>query len=163
VRAPCPVRGGGPGLLQKTRETDMQTRRTFLIAGLAAPMLARRGRAADDTLRLRELYERRGTGLSELAAKLVGQRISVDGFMAPPLKAESRFFVLTKMPMAVCPFCESEAEWPNDILAVYTKRIVDVSPFNVKITTTGVLETGAYRDPDTGFVSMVRLTDASYG
>ena len=71
--------------------------------------------------------------------------------------------VLTKMPMAVCPFCESEAEWPNDILAVYTKRIVDVSPFNVKITTTGVLETGAYRDPDTGFVSMVRLTDASYG
>jgi len=48
--------------------------------------------------------------------------------------------------VAVCPFCESEAEWPNDILAVYTKRIVDVSPFNVKITTTGVLETGAYRD-----------------
>ena len=81
----------------------------------------------------------------------------------PPLKAESKFFVLTKMPMAVCPFCETEAEWPNDILAVYTKRIVDVIPFNKKITVSGVLELGGYRDPETGFLSMVRLSDANYG
>ena len=141
----------------------MQTRRTFLIAGLAAPMLARPGRAANETLRLRELYERRGTGLSELAAKLVGQRISVDGFMAPPLKAESRFFVLTKMPMAVCPFCESEAEWPNDILAVYTKRTLKTVPFNIRIVTSGELALGTYTDPELGFVSRVRLVDATYG
>jgi hypothetical protein len=63
--------------------------------------------------------------------------------------------------MAVCPFCETEAEWPSDILAVYTKRVVDVVPFNVKIETAGILQLGAYRDPDTGFLSMVRLTGAS--
>ena len=141
----------------------MQTRRHFLTSALAAPLLARPALAQDTPLKVRELYERRGNDLSELAVAREGERITVEGFMAPPLKAESKFFVLTKMPMAVCPFCETEAEWPNDILAVYTKRIVDVSPFNVKITTTGVLETGAYRDPDTGFLSMVRLDDATYG
>lgn len=138
------------------------TRRAFLASTLATPLLARPLRAADGAIRLRELYQRKGTGLSDMAETLVGTRIAVEGFMAPPLKAESRFFVLTKMPMAVCPFCESEAEWPNDILAVYTKRIVDVTPFNVKITATGVLETGPYRDPETGFLSLVRLTDAGF-
>ncbi|KAA8609349.1 hypothetical protein AL036_04160 [Salipiger aestuarii] len=143
----------------------MPTRRLFiaraLATPLAAPMLARPA-LADTSIRLRDLYRVRGTGLSDLARASAGQRLSVSGFMAPPLKAESRFFVLTKRPMAVCPFCESEADWPNDILAVYTKRVVDVSPFNVLITVSGVLELGSYRDPDTGFVSMVRLSDASY-
>lgn len=140
----------------------MQTRRKFILSAAAAPLFARAA-MADDAIKLRDLYERRGTGLSELAAELVGQRINVAGFMAPPLKAESNFFVLTKMPMSVCPFCETDAEWPNDILAVYTQRIVDVTPFNVGITVSGVLEVGSYRDPETGFVSLVRLMDARVG
>ncbi|EAU46014.1 hypothetical protein [Salipiger bermudensis] len=141
----------------------MQTRRHFLTSALAAPLLARPALAQDAPLKVRELYERRGNDLSELAVAREGERITVEGFMAPPLKAESKFFVLTKMPMAVCPFCETEAEWPNDILAVYTKRIVNVIPFNKKITVSGVLELGGYRDPETGFLSMVRLSDANYG
>ncbi len=140
----------------------MIDRRIFLGGALATPLLARPA-LAQDPIKLRDLYQTRGTGLSDLARESEGTRIAVDGFMAPPLKAESRFFVLTKRPMAVCPFCESEADWPNDILAVYTRRIVAVSPFNVRITVSGGLELGAYRDPDTGFVSMVRLTGASYG
>ena len=64
--------------------------------------------------------------------------------------------------MAVCPFCETEADWPDDILAVYTKRTVDVVPFNIRLQARGVLELGPYRDPETGFLSMVRLADASY-
>nr|WP_233152233.1 hypothetical protein [Marinibacterium profundimaris] len=137
------------------------TRRGFVTAAtatLAAPGLLR---AADAPVKLRDLYTRTGE-FSDLATSLEGTRIAVDGFMAPPLKAESRFFVLTKMPMAVCPFCETEAEWPDDILAVYTKRIVDVIPFNVRIVTRGLLELGAYRDEETGFLSMVRLDDAVY-
>lgn len=105
-----------------------------------------------------KLYESR-----EAADALIGQRITLEGFMAPPLKADAKFFVMTKMPMAVCPFCETEAEWPNDILAIYTKRRLKVVPFNVKIQARGVLETGSYTDPDTGFLSLVRLTDATYG
>ena len=82
--------------------------------------------------------------------------------MAPPLKVEINFFVLTKQPLSVCPFCETEADWPDDILAVYTKRIVRVLPFNLKIEVRGVLELGTAKDAETGFVSRVRLTDAKY-
>nr|WP_321457406.1 hypothetical protein [uncultured Cohaesibacter sp.] len=138
----------------------MLTRRTFLTASLASPMIIRSAYAAEGPLKLRYLYDRKA--ISDLAKANEGKRISVDGYMAPPLKAESKFFVLTRRPMSVCPFCESEAEWPNDILAVYTKRIVDVVPYNVKVVTSGILELGSYRDPETGFVSMVRLMNASY-
>ncbi|MHC9234603.1 hypothetical protein ACX9MO_03065 [Pseudooceanicola sp. 502str34] len=138
----------------------MFTRRTFLSAALSAHLIARPALAAQEVIKLRHLYDRKA--LSDLARASEGKRIAVDGYMAPPLKAESNFFVLTRRPMSVCPFCETEADWPNDILAVYTKRTVDVVPYNVKIVTSGVLELGAYRDPETGFLSMVRLVDASY-
>lgn len=82
--------------------------------------------------------------------------------MAPPLRAESSFFVLTRRPMAVCPFCNNAADWPSDIVAIYTKRVVDVIAFNIPISVTGILELGTYKDPEFGFVSRVRLSDASY-
>ncbi|WHZ35030.1 hypothetical protein [Sagittula sp. MA-2] len=137
-------------------------RRTALTTVLAAPfLLPTLARAADGPAKIRELYEKNGD-FSSFAQDASGSRILFEGFMAPPLKAESRFFVLTKRPMAVCPFCETEAEWPDDILAVYTKRIVDVEPFNVKLAVRGDLTLGAYKDPDTGFLSMARLTNATY-
>lgn len=138
----------------------MLTRRRFLLSALASPVLAAPAFAAEEVLKLRTLYDRKA--ISALAREKTGQRISVDGYMAPPLKAESSFFVLTRRPMSVCPFCETEAEWPNDIVAVYTKRIVDVVPYNVMIVASGVLEIGPMTDPETGFVSMVRLMDASF-
>ena len=143
----------------------MLTRRTLLTAAAALPLCAAaRAAPAADTdrvLKVREFYDRM-RGFSDTAESLDGERITVEGYMAPPLKAESRFFVLTKMPMSVCPFCETAAEWPDDIMAVYTKRTVDVIPFNVKIETRGVLELGEFRDPETGFVSLVRLVGATY-
>ena len=139
----------------------MLTRRRMMLA-TGSLAFVQPASAEEDAIRVRDLYNR-DRSFSDLAQSLQGQRITVEGFMAPPLKAESQFFVLTKMPMAVCPFCETEAEWPDDILAIYTKRVVKVIPFNVKIEARGVLELGSYTDPDTGFLSMVRLTDASYG
>lgn len=140
----------------------MITRRKLLTAAAALPF-ANTAHATDPdrVLKVREFYNRM-RGFSETAETLDGERITVEGFMAPPLKADSNFFVLTKMPMSVCPFCETAAEWPDDIMAVYTKRTVDVIPFNVKIETRGVLELGEFRDPETGFVSLVRLADATY-
>ena len=82
--------------------------------------------------------------------------------MAPPLRADSNFFVLTRRPMAVCPFCSSAMDWPTDIVAIHTKRLVKVIAFNIPIAVTGVLELGTYKDPEFGFVSRVRLADASY-
>ncbi|WP_321447501.1 twin-arginine translocation signal domain-containing protein [uncultured Cohaesibacter sp.] len=117
--------------------------------------------AAPKSIKMRELYNK-DLSFSDFAKEHEGQVISVNGFMAPPLKAESKFFVLTKMPMAVCPFCEPEADWPDDILAIYARRIVDVIPFNKRIVVDGRLHLGGYSDPETGFYSMVRLENAQY-
>lgn len=137
----------------------MPTRRRLLtfLAIACAPGL--RANAAE-ALRMRDLYEK-DLSFSELARRLEGERVEVRGFMAPPLKAQSKFFVLTKRPMATCPFCESEAEWPDDILAVFSRRVIDPIPFNVPVVGAGVLALGAHTDPETGFVSRVRLERAS--
>jgi len=137
-------------------------RRRFLVLAMALSLLP--GAAAaqgDEAIRLRDLYNK-DLSFSDLALSLEGQRIDVDGFMAPPLKAESAFFVLTKMPMAVCPFCEPGQTWPDDILAVYARRPVDVIPFNVPMRASGILELGDYTDPELGFYSRVRLVEATY-
>jgi len=138
-------------------------RRTLLLALPAAALLrAAPALAGDDTpIKLRDLYNR-DLGFSDRALAEQGNRVSIAGFMAPPLKADSVFFVLTKMPMAVCPFCEPGMPWPDDILAVYAKRVVDVIPFNVPIVVSGVLELGDAVDPELGFYSKVRLVDATF-
>lgn len=114
-----------------------------------------------DPVLLRDLYER-DLSFSELALDLDGERITVQGFMAPPLKAEASFFVLTKMPMSVCPFCESEAEWPDDIVLVRTERRLNPVPFNIPIEVEGVLSLGTETDEETGFVSRLRLVEADF-
>lgn len=143
----------------------MHTRRRLLRATLALPALSLAApavlRAEAAPIKLRDLYNR-DRSFSDLALSREGQRVVVEGFMAPPLKAEADFFVLTKMPMAVCPFCEPETEWPDNILAVYTRRTVEVLPFNVLLHATGALQLGPYTDPATGFWSMVRLGGARY-
>ncbi len=143
------------------------SRRLFLSLLPALPLAAAlpgglRAQDPDAAIRLRDLYNR-DMSFSDLALANEGQRITIAGFMAPPLRAESNFFVLTKMPMAVCPFCEPGMPWPVDILAVYAKRVIDVVPFNVPLETSGLLELGDYVDPELGFYSKVRLTDAIYG
>ncbi|MBW4709235.1 hypothetical protein KX928_15700 [Roseobacter sp. YSTF-M11] len=138
----------------------MLKRRNLLIAAMAwtLPFPAF---ATPSAIRMRDLYNK-DTSFSELALSLQDQRIDVEGFMAPPLKADATFFVLTKKPMAVCPFCETDADWPDDILAVHTKRRIKVKPFTLRLRVSGVLELGSLRDAETGFVSRVRLTDATY-
>jgi hypothetical protein len=142
-------------------------RRRFLALGPAAlagsVLLRPRAAVAQEggPIRLRDLYNK-DMSFSDLALSRDGQRVEVDGFMAPPLRAESRFFVLTKMPMAVCPFCEPGQTWPDDILAVYARRTVEVIPFNVPLRASGRLELGDHTDPELGFFSRVRLVEASY-
>lgn len=120
---------------------------------------------AKSTLSFDELYGHVGVlGLefSDKVKQLAGQKIQIKGFMAPPLKAESQFFVLTKMPMALCPFCSSDADWPEDILVVYLKKRQTFVQNNSMIQVSGVLEYGTWRDPETGFVSLLRLRDAEF-
>ena len=77
-------------------------RRAFLGAslaiGFAPPALAQ----DEGVVRMRDLYNK-NLSFSDYAKSMGGSRVSVQGYMAPPLKADSSFFVLTKRPMAVCP------------------------------------------------------------
>jgi hypothetical protein len=136
--------------------------RRALAALLVGAAVARATAArAAERLRIRDLYAERAE-FSAKATGLNGQLVEIQGFMAPPLKAEADFFVLTKLPMAVCPFCDSELDWPTDIVLVRLARRQDWAEFNQPIVASGRLELGTEIDEGTGFVSRVRLVDARY-
>lgn len=141
-------------------------RRTLL---LSAAGLALAGRAAasesDGALAFGELYGKvsaLGLEFSDKLRSLDGHRVRMEGFMAPPLKAEAAFFVLTREPVALCPFCQSDADWPDNILVVYLSSSQSFVQNNTTIEVEGVLEIGSHRDGDTGFISQLRLRDARF-
>lgn len=141
------------------------TRRTLL--GLAAGSLAVSLRPAGATqlLDFDELYGARGVFGLEFSGKvkaLAGRPVAMKGFMAPPLKAESNFFVLTEIPMALCPFCSSDADWPDNIVVVYLEAKQTFVQTNGVIRVAGTLDIGSWTDPETGFVSLLRLRGASF-
>lgn len=98
-----------------------------------------------------------GLELSPKLENLKGKKVEISGFMAPPLKPTLNFFVLTKVPMSICPFCSTDADWPNDIVVVKLSKQVAALPFDRPITVIGQLEVGYQMDEETGFVSLVRI------
>ncbi len=123
----------------------------ILYAGAAFPA---------ETMTFGEMYSGAsslGIILSDKLKSLDGQTIEMQGFMAPPLKPTLNFFVLTSVPMSICPFCSSDADWPYDIVVVYLEKPVFALPFDRPIKVTGTLELGSKTDEETGFVSLVRI------
>lgn len=114
----------------------------------------------DNTLTFGEMYASvgvRGVQLSDKLIALTGKEVEMSGFMAPPLTAGVRFFVLTKVLMAVCPFCSTDEDWPADIVVVYLPDGEELNPTEHPVKVTGTLETGSFTDEETGFVSLVRI------
>ncbi len=144
------------------------SRRGFLAfggAGLVALAASPPARAALPQLGFNELYAKisvTGLTLSDKLKALTGQRIAMRGFMAPPLKAEAKFFVLSSTPLSICPFCSSDADWPEDIVVVYLNEKQTFVQYNAPIDVEGALEVGSWTDPETGFVSLIRLTSARF-
>lgn len=139
------------------------SRRTF-IAGLAALSCVSAAQAGDG-LTFDELYGKvsvLGLTFSDKVKALEGKTVSMRGFMAPPLKAEAKFFVLTEIPMALCPFCSSDSDWPSNIVVVYIDEKSTFVPPSKLIEVTGTLEVGSWTDPETGFVSLLRLVHSSF-
>jgi hypothetical protein len=99
---------------------------------------------------------------TEKARKLAGKVVEMHGYMAPPLKPEIDFFVLTSLPTAICPFCDAAASWPDDIVLVNLSRPVRALAYDRLLDVSGILEIGTFTDEATGFVSLVRLRDAKY-
>eukprot|EP01037_Dinobryon_pediforme_P002753 gene2753-2793_t len=100
-------------------------------------------------------YGVRGMEFSDRVRGLVGGAVAITGYMAPPLKAESKFFVLSREPLSICPFCESDADWPVDIVVVYLRREGPLTEAGARVTVSGRLEIGSWSDPDSGFTTRV--------
>jgi hypothetical protein len=143
--------------------------RRTVLTGLAVLGLLRPRRVLAEAelprLKFAELYDGNGiTGMqfSPKTQSLAGKRVAMRGYMAPPLKAEASFFVLTRNPVNLCPFCNSDADWPIDIVVVYPGDDAEFVKNSVPIEVTGVLEVGGRADPATSFYSRLRLVQASF-
>jgi hypothetical protein len=149
-----------------TSPVDLTTRRRAVLGVAAVVLMAPAAQALDVAqLQFDQLYKSfgvRGYEFSDRLMALKGKAVDMRGFMAPPLKPESHFFVLTGEPLALCPFCQSDADWPADIVVVYLKRASALVGGGEPVTVSGRLEVGSWTDPETGFVSQIRLVDATF-
>lgn len=114
------------------------------------------------SLKFSEFYELGKTPLQfNLSEKLLsanGRKVTVSGWVAPPLKPDLDFFVLTRRRLGVCPFCSSSADWPEDIILVTLTDFSYRNPGEPEpVTVTGLLEVGEATDETTGFFSLLRL------
>ena len=135
--------------------------RSLVFAALAAMALVGPARAVDQVVEFRfaDFYvDDFSIAFSDKVKEYAGKRVMVRGFMAPPLKATGQFLVLTKDPVQLCPYCESDADWPRDTLVVYLKEGRVQLGKATRIA--GTLDVGSKTDEETGFVSMVRLINA---
>ncbi|WP_273188083.1 hypothetical protein [Dialister succinatiphilus] len=102
-------------------------------------------------------YSADGLTFSDKTLSLEGGTVTVSGYMAPPLTPTIHFFVLTEVPMSVCPFCSSDADWPDNIIVVKVDDPITALPYDTPITVTGTLGIGSETDEETGFVSQLRV------
>jgi len=139
---------------------SLLSRRSMVGLACLAPFAALPARAAElitfaDIAAADDQY-------TQKARKLAGKSVEMRGYMAPPLKPEIDFFVLTSLPTAICPFCDAAASWPDDIVLVHLSRPVRALAYDRLLDVSGTLEIGVETDAATGFVSLVRLRDAKY-
>lgn len=99
----------------------------------------------------------RGLVFSDKLQALDGYKVTMTGYMAPPLKPSLDFFVLTMQPMSICPFCDSDASWPANIVLIYMQDGKTAESTTNVLEVTGRLEIGSYTDEVTGFVSQIRI------
>lgn len=140
-------------------------RQVLTLLGLSPLLLARPALAAPAKLGFPELYGKISVLGLEFSAKvreLDGKDVVMSGFMAPPLKAEASFFVLTEIPMSICPFCSSDSDWPDNIVVIYLDEKQTFVQPGTRIEVSGRLEMGSWTDPETGFLSRLRLRGARY-
>lgn len=150
----------------RLRISPISFSRRGLLQGLAAFGLSRPAFAAEPAMiafdGLYKSFGVLGFQFSDRVTSLRSQEVRIAGYMAPPLKPESHFFVLTREPLAICPFCQSDADWPVDIIVVFMKEVTPMVSAGRKVAVTGRLEIGSATDAETGFVSQIRLVDASF-
>ena len=133
-------------------------RHSFMALGLFLAVTSMTAAAEDFSFdEIYAGYSAEGLTFSDKTLALEGAAVTISGYMAPPLTPTIHFFVLTDVPMSVCPFCSSDADWPDNIIVVKVDDALTALPYDTPITVTGTLEIGSETDEETGFVSQLRI------
>jgi hypothetical protein len=119
--------------------------------------------ASPKRIRMGSLYDYdNNMAFTETAKRLAGTEVEIQGFMAPHLKVDSDFFILSNQPVEACPFCESEDQWIDTIIFVVMRERKEAIDPGRLIWARGILDIGPATDEATGFVSRVRLLKADF-
>ena len=146
-------------VLQTLRDARTRLTRRLLVGLAVVAPFATRSARAEDRVTFADLWSE-GATFSDKAKNLAGKTVEMRGYMAPALKPEVDFFVLTSEPTATCPFCDDAAAWPEDIVLVMLDGPRWALAYNRAIKVNGTLDIGTATDAKTGFVSRVRLRES---
>ncbi len=141
-------------------------RRTFIsLAGAAlvggTPLSKALGAEDALPLDLASLYSTDGGGLDfdshVLAA--ASRLVIVTGYVAPHLQPGAPFHLVSHVPLSACPHCLGNRTLPKGTVAFYPLKENGASyaPGADPVSLKGYLELGAKVDPQTGFVTTIRL------
>jgi hypothetical protein len=134
-----------------------------LLGSLAFLSLAVAAGAAQPEIRFDQFYagsSAQGAVFSPVARSLAGKRVRVVGYAAPPYRAEAGFFVLTQTSTHICPYCNSDPDWPIDVIVVYPRDTAQAPRGTAPVAVEGTLEIGPRLDAESGLSSRLRLVDA---
>jgi hypothetical protein len=87
-----------------------------------------------------------------------GEIVSIEGYQVPHSRNGARFFCVSSEPGKTCPHCADMLTVPRDMVAYYGPAHAQpiITP-NERVRVAGILELGAKRDFETGFVTTIRL------
>src|SRR6185503_14041595 len=137
----------------------MMNRRRFLLMSTSLAALAvfglGRASAAPARVALEEIHrdpDLPGLDYSTKVRKLVGQRVRVEGFLAPHAGGRiAPFMVLSGQPVVGCPHCLGAIDLPGDSLVAYFGGAPGLADTGVPVAVEGVLDIGSRTDAQTGF------------
>jgi|GEM_PF-3154549 len=142
---------------------------TIRINGRRAAILACVGVAAAASLRpagarglvgLRDLYDAAGGAPSELARRLEGQRIAVNGLVAPVPSGRAGWLAIGETALVPCQMCGGAHDWPTGVLAVEAPALPHLRDPYSRVTLEGVLVLDPAAREGTGLPDRLVLRDA---
>lgn len=136
-------------------------RRAAMLAciGLAAAGAVRPARAGA-TVALRDLYDAAGSAPSDLAKRLDGRRIALEGLVAPVPSGAAGWLALGETALVPCQLCGGPHDWPTGVVAVQAPGLPHLADPYARVTLTGVLVLDPAARAGTGLPDRLVLRDA---
>lgn len=136
-------------------------RRAAVLAcvGLAASAVLRPA-AARGSVPLRDLYDTAGTGASDLARSLDGQRVALSGLVAPVPSGAAGWLALGETALVPCQLCGGPHDWPTGVVSVHAPGLPHLADPYARVTLEGILVLDAAAREGTGLPDRLVLRDA---